>query len=88
MANTESIAYAIINDFKLLLQDNKTLFPIDTKYSLEEIDFIQFIETAKTIIEVTDTFNTFARLISNYSFFIPRNEARNHNTFVNNFRTI
>jgi hypothetical protein len=61
---------------------------IDSNYPLEEIDFIQFIEATKTIIEITDTLNTCARQISNYSFFIPQEEMNNHNTFVINFRAI
>jgi two-component SAPR family response regulator len=71
-----------------MLQNNETLFMIDSDYSLEETDFIQFIETTKKIIEITDTFNTFERLINNYSFFIPHNEIYNHNSFVANFRAI
>jgi hypothetical protein len=88
MANTEALAYIITNDFKLLLQDNETLFTIDTKYSLEESDFIQFIEITKTIIEITETFNAFAKLISNYSFFIPHNEIHDHNSFIINCQAI
>jgi hypothetical protein len=65
-----------------MFQRNKLSLIDDSNYSLTGIDFIELIESAKTIIEFTEIFMIFAKLIDNFSFFLPSLEAIRHNLFI------
>jgi hypothetical protein len=88
MAKTEALSHKITQDFGLFFQRNKPLLIMDSNSSLTEIDFIVFIEITKTIIESTETFNSFAKFINNYSFFLSTFESLQHKKFTKNIKFI
>jgi hypothetical protein len=88
MVNTEALSHKITQDFRLFLQRNRSLLIADSSYSLTEIDFIDFIEITKTIIEYTETFNSFTKFINNNSFFLPIQELLQHKKFTKNIKFI
>jgi hypothetical protein len=88
ITKTESLSHIVTLDLQLTLQRNRSLFIDDSKYSLSEIDFIELIEVLKTIIELPDTFNTFAKLIGNCLIYLQPFDVNRHDTFLRNIRTI